>query len=1097
MRIHIRHLTEYHYPEPAAFGPHYIRLRPAEHAQARLLAYNLEVSPAPEVRWQQDPWGNRIARVTFDEETRAKTLSVRVEASFDVRPVNPFDFFVDARAEELPFDYPDGLQGELAPFLARPTMTPRLSAFVEALPPSGRLVDFMVELTRRVARDVQYVIRNEPGLQSSEETLTIGSGSCRDSAVLLVDALRARGLAARFVSGYLVQLTDEGNIPDEAKGVDQDVVDLHAWAEVYVPGGGWIGLDGTSGLLTGEGHIPLAGTVQPALAGPIEGTSSVVAEGLGFEMKISRLGHEPRPRRPYTDTQWEGIQTLGRAVDEQISQAGLRLTMGGEPTWSSRLHPREEEWNTGALGPTKWAQGMRMATELMSRLASGGVLLHRFGKQYPGESLPRWVMHLLWRPDGVPIWQDAQWLDTGPGGDRDDGKTPPGGATIEDAKALIDGLMSRLGLDGTTAVPGYEDPWHFLTQEAHLPTDVDPFDVDLDSSEERFRLARVLNRGMGATVGYALPLAYHRDAWVSSAWTFRRGHMFLIPGDSPMGLRLPLDRLGGDPLPLHELDPTQALPALPARAADIRMQRWGETADEDRSASRQGLADGQSVLTALCVEPRSGVLHIFLPPLPTTEMFLALLAAIEDTAAGLGRPVRLEGYPPAKDPRLQACLVTPDPGVIEVNLPVTERFDDYVGLMQTVSEAANHAGLTAERYQLDGREVGPGGGHHLTLGGPTPAESPFLLRPSLLAGLLRFVQNHPSLSYLFTSQFVGPTSQAPRVDEARHEALYELELALARAESTTDKPVLPWLADRLFRNLLVDVSGNTHRTEISIDKLFDPGLPSGRQGILEFRAFEMPPHERMAVAQMLLVRGLVAMLAQRPYRRPLVRWGSQLHDRFMLPHFLWRDFEDVLRELRQAGLPFDAELYRPFLDFKCPMVGRHDIEDIQVEIRTALEPWPVLGEEGTITGTARYVDSSVERVEVKVSGLIEDRHRVVVNGVGLPLRPTGVAASQVGGVRFRAWQPPHCLQPTIPVHHPLQFDIVDAWAHRSLGAVTYHVWHPEGRGYDEAPLTAFEAAARRAQRITIDRHAPYPVHVHEVPSHPDQPFTLDLRTVLK
>ena len=1124
MRIRIRHHTEYRYPEPAALGPHYVRLRPAEHTRARLLAYNLTIGPEHEIRWQQDPWGNRIARVTFDEETRARALSVTVDASFDIRPVNPFDFFVDGRCEDLPLEYPDGLIGELEPFLHPPTMTPALATFIESLPSGGRLVDFIVELTRRVAERVNYVIRNEPGLQTSEETLTVNSGSCRDSAVLLVDALRARGLAARFVSGYLVQLTDEGNIPDEAKGVDRDVVDLHAWAEVYVPGAGWIGLDGTSGLLTGEGHIPLAGTVQPVLAGPIEGTSSVASDGLDFDMSVARLGHEPRPRRPYTDEQWAQLRATGRAVDTQLSASGLRLTMGGEPTWTSRLHPNEKEWNEDALGPTKWAQGLRMANELMARLGAGGILMHRFGKQYPGESLPRWVMHLIWRPDGVALWQDPRRLDMSPRGDHDDGITPSGGATVDTAAAFLESLVAKLGLDSGTRVPGYEDPWHFLTEEAHLPTDVDPLDVDLESAEARRRLARILNRGMGSVIGYAFPLWREPTGWVTSTWTYRRGHMFLIPGDSPMGLRLPLDRLSGQPWPpgpFIDQDPSQLFDPLPGEVAILRQfpkpgtppidareapPKASPTAPTDNGLGADGDASiqalgqisgvpaGHVVRTALCVEPRAGILHVFLPPVATTEAFLELIAAIEATSVEVGTPVRLEGYPPPKDPRLQACMVTPDPGVIEVNLPVTERFGDYTTLMQTVSDAANHAGLTPERYQLDGREVGPGGGHHLTLGGPSTPQSPFLQRPALLASLLRFVQNHPSLSYLFTGQFVGATSQAPRVDEARHEGLYELELALKRAESAGEA-VPPWLTDRLFRNLLVDVTGNTHRAEISIDKLFDPQLPSGRQGILEFRAFEMPPHERMAVAQMLLVRGLVAMLSRRPYRRPLIRWGSQLHDRFMLPHFLWRDFQDVVRELREAELPFEAELYRPFLDFKCPLAGRHDIENLQIELRTALEPWPVLGEEGAASGTVRYVDSSVERLEVQVFGLVEGRHEVAVNGVRVPLRPTEVAATRVAGVRFRAWQPPHCLQPTIGIHHPLQFDIVDTWARRSLGAIRYHVWHPEGRAYDEPPLTPFEAAARRAQRFTIDGHAPYPANILEPSLGDEQPFTLDLRTM--
>ena len=1098
MRIRIRHQTSYRYPGPAVFGPHTVRLRPADHAGASLLSYNLGITPSAELRWQRDPWGNRVVRITFPEGTRSESLTMVVDAAFDIRPVNPFDFFVDDRCRDLPFAYPDGLAKELEPFVAPPAVGPRLAAFLETCPASGYVTDHLVHLNRRVAEEVRYIIRDEPGIQTSEQTLDVGRGSCRDSAVLLVDALRAQGLAARFVSGYLVQLADEGNIPDEARGVDRDVLDLHAWAEVYVPGAGWVGLDGTSGLLTGEGHIPLAGTVDPSHAAPVDGTASLAADAVHFDMTVQRLGHEPRPRRPYTDEAWRDMRALGRAVDKKLSAQGIRLTMGGEPTWTSRRHPARKEWNEDALGTTKWQQGLRLANELLPRLAQGGLLMQRMGKHYPGESLPRWVLHLLWRRDGQPLWRDPAWLDTHEGAyvavderrlDLPDRPTP-------DPERFIHAFAGQIRLADVVTYPGYEDPWPVIFEEANLPVDVDPLDADLDAPEERRRLARILARGPRRPVGYALPLTATAEGFTTSRWSLRRGHLFLIPGDSPMGLRLPLARLSKTPHRLFPQDPSQRFPALPRpqfpRAGPAEESNSPST-DREPGGGAATVEEEGTVRTALCAEVRAGVLHVFLPPVPRTEDFLRLVEAVERTARQLGHPVRLEGYPPPADPRLDACLVTPDPGVIEVNLPVTERFDDYVSLMETVTDAANHAGLTTEKYQLDGRETGSGGGHHLTLGGPTTEESAFLSRPALLAGLLRYLQNHPALSYLFTGLFVGPTSQAPRVDEARHDALYELELALARAEDPHLAPPMPWLTDRLFRNLLVDVSGNTHRAEISIDKLFDPVAPAGRLGVLEFRAFEMPPHEHMAVAQMLLVRAVVARLAERPYREPLVRWGSQLHDRFMLPHFLEKDLDNILTDLREAGLPFEKEHYVPFVDFKCPVAGRLQLEDMELELRTALEPWPVLGEEGTAAGTVRYVDSSVERLQVRVDGLTPERHAVLVNGHRIPLRPTGRAAEAVAGVRFRAWQPPHGLQPTIGIHHPLRFDIVDTWGRRALGAATYHVWHPGGRGFDEPPLTAFEAAARRAQRLTREGHAPYPVEIKETDTHPEQPFTLDLR----
>jgi uncharacterized protein (DUF2126 family) len=411
--------------------------------------------------------------------------------------------------------------------------------------------------------------------------------------------------------------------------------------------------------------------------------------------------------------------------------------------------------------------------------------------------------------------------------------------------------------------------------------------------------------------------------------------------------------------------------------------------------------------------------------------------------------------------------------------------------VETVYDAALHSGLHAEKYLLDGRQAGSGGGNHLTLGGPTPLQSPFVRDPRLLASFITFTQHHPSLSYLFSGLFVGPTSQAPRLDEARNDALYEMEIALARAFST--EPAPPWLSDSLFRHLLVDLTGNTHRAEISIDKLFDWRTPHGRQGLLEFRAFEMPPHPRMMVAQAQLVRALVAAFAQEPYRAPLVRWGLELHDRFLLPTWLWRDFEDVLAFLAARGLPHPAEIYRAFLELRCPVAGQLRAGDALVEVRSALEPWNVLGEEPAGGGTSRYVDSSVERIEVRCEGIVPGRHEVLVNGHLLPLRPTGRAGEAAAGVRFRAWAPPHSLHPHIGVHHPLRIDVLDRWARRSLGACAYHVWHPEGRAFNTPPLTRFEAAARRAQRFTEEGPLPFPVLPAPAAPHPDTPWTLDLR----
>ncbi|WP_437756496.1 DUF2126 domain-containing protein [Sorangium sp. So ce1389] len=1126
MRLLIQHRTRYTYPRPASLGPHLIRLRPATHAKAKIESYSLKIDPPIAARWQQDPYGNHVARVLLPVGERVPHFDILVELAVSVRPVNPFDFYLDERAEKVPFAYPAELTQDLAPFLdsSDPTLSrgPLLDEFLAGLPREGNTVSLIIALNTAVNRRIRYVIREEAGIWTPEETLAHGRGSCRDSAVLLIAALRSRGLAARFVSGYLVQLTDEGMIPDQPRGVSRDVVDLHAWAEVFLPGAGWIGLDATSGLLCGEGHIPLACTASPALASPVEGTSDTRASDVTFEMKVGRLGHEPRPTTPYEEPVWQELLSVADRADQQLAAAGLTLTMGGEPTFNSREYPDAPEWREGALGPTKWSQGLRLAHELRRRIAPGGLLLLRAGKHYPGESLPRWALEIIGRRDGAPLWTEmSQARHTDPSVSA---RSSSRGRGLAQSRQFAQALAARLGL-AEFLLPAHEDPWRHLQDEASLPTEVDPLKADLDDPEERRRLAKILDRGLGSEVGFVLPLTRQWGSWLSERWGFRRGHLFLLPGDSSIGLRLPLRSLVAvaPPPPIEEsvsppdprrgdIDPEEQekqrrleVPgdadgagagvdtpdAAGARAAQ-RQAAAGERAAEPQRAAPAAGRSGYGVRTALCVEARDGIVHVFLPPLLSPADFFELIAAIDATRRETGIDVLLEGYPPPPGADLLRFSVTPDPGVLEVNLPPTDGVRAYASLLETVFDASLHSGLHCEKYLIDGRMAGSGGGHHLTFGGPTPLASPFLRRPDLLASLLTFNQHHPSLSYMFAGLFVGPTSQAPRVDEARHETLYELEIALSRAfERREGEP--PWLADMLFRHLLVDMTGNTHRAEVSIDKLFDPQTAHGRQGLIELRAFEMPPHFRMAVAQTLLIRTLLASFAGEPYTGKLVRWGQALHDRFLLPYYLWRDFEDVLDHLKQRGLALPADAYRPFIELRCPVVGTLHAGDVTLEVRNAIEPWNVLGEELTTTGTSRYVDSSMERIEVRVQGLTPERHRVLVNGHVLPLRPTGMASEYVGGVRFRAWAPPHSLHAHLGIHHPIHLDILDTWGKRSIGACAYHVWHPEGRAFDAPPLTRFEAAARRAQRFTLEGQTPWPVTGKPASAHEDAPYTLDLR----
>jgi uncharacterized protein (DUF2126 family)/transglutaminase-like putative cysteine protease len=1102
IRVALHHRTRYAFDRPVGLSPHEVRLRPAPHCRTPIHSYSLRVEPEGHfINWQQDAYGNHIARLVFPE--KATALAVTVDLVADMTVINPFDFFVEHWAERFPFDYPAQLATELAPYREKEPAGPLLATWLErfrrdGFTPGMNTVDVLVALNQRVQREVKYLVRMEPGIQTPDDTLRLACGSCRDSGWLLVQMLRHLGLAARFVSGYLIQLAPDVKPLEGPAGPAADFTDLHAWAEAYVPGAGWVGLDPTSGLLAGEGHIPLAATAFPTSAAPITGFTEVCESKLDFEMKVTRIHEDPRVTRPYSDEQWAEIDALGRAVDRELEAAGARLTHGGEPTFVSIDDMDGAEWNFTALAPKKWELAERLAWRLRERFAPGGLLFYGQGKWYPGEPLPRWALGLHWRRDGRALWRDPALIA---------GESSPRDSTVEHARAFAGALARELGLDPSLVIAAFDDPIPLIALESGLPPNVDPATAPLREYDDRARLRKILERGAETPAGYALPLRARPPAvaaraaaspasppawvskWESSPWPLRRGRLFLLPGDSPIGYRLPIASL-------PERAPEEVEPDFARDTFDPRDDLHDAHLRSERKRHERAPPAREIVRTALCVEIRDGRLCVFVPPLTHVEDFVNLVAAVEHVAAALGRPVRIEGYPPPYDPRLRSAAVTPDPGVIEVNIHPASSWDELVANTTALYEEARLARLGTEKFMLDGRHTGTGGGNHVTLGGPIPAESPFLRRPDLLRSLIAYWQNHPSLSYLFAGLFVGPTSQAPRVDEARDDNLYELEIAFQQMEARLAPGAegdFPWIVDRLLRHLLVDLTGNVHRAEFSIDKLYSPEGPNGRLGLVELRAFEMPPHARMSLLQGLLVRALVARFWKEPYRGRLVHWGTQLHDRWMLPHFVREDIHDVGIDLRAAGYAFKDEWFAPFLEFRFPRYGTVTYSGVSLELRQAIEPWHVLGEEMSGAATARYVDSSVERLQVKVSGMTGERHVVTCNGRVVPLAPTGVHGEFVAGVRFKAWNPPSALHPTIDVHSPLVFDLVDTWSGRAIGGCTYHVAHPGGRNYATFPVNANEAEARRFARFWDHGHTPGPMTVKPEPTNRNFPLTLDLR----
>lgn len=1052
--IALTHRTHYQYDRPIQLEPQIIRLRPAPHTQARIQSYSLNIKPQKYfINWQQDPFSNYQARIVIPEKCRE--FLVEIDLVFEIKIFNPFDFFVEATAEQFPFSYELELKQALFPYLEIKDTSKLLSALIKTMATEDKsTIDFLVSINSQLNQMLSYNIRMDHGVQTCEETLTLKTGSCRDMAWLLCQILRNFGLATRFVSGYLVQLKADLKSLDGPSGAQEDFTDLHAWTEVYLPGAGWVGLDPTSGLFAGEGHIPLCCTPNPASAAPISGELEPCESTMHHDMSVVRIHEDRRVTKPYSKREWEAIDALGKKVDARLEQQNVQLTMGGEPTFVSLDNPSDDAWNFTALSREKYVLGHTLHLKLKQAFAEHGLIQLSQGKWYPGEPLPRWAMHCHWRKDGEPLWNVDACLSTASLNKQ---------TQVTDSQAFIQNLAEALGIPTSYVIPAYEN---------NLP----------------------LSQSKPEPVGFVLPLQYSatRENWISNHWQFPEDRLHLTVGDSPIGLRLPLSQLPTSKHSNEEFYPLRSAfdqkDALPSYQALKQSAKQRTVSDHRFKNDPAGL-----IQNALAIEIHHGEIHLFLPPVTRLEHFLELIAAIENVKNQLDTSVVLTGYPPPRDLRLTSFSVTPDPGVLEVNIQPAHNWEELKSIISAVYHEARLSRLTTDKFLLDGRRVGTGGGNHLVMGARTPENSPFLKRPDVLRSMITFWQHHPALSYLFSSMYIGPTSQAPRIDEARHDGLYELELAFERMSLKDDVP--PWLVDRQLRNLLVDLTGNTHRAEFCIDKLYSPDSETGRLGLLEMRGFEMTPHPHMNLLQALLVRACIASFWKTPFHHKLMRWGTDLHDRFMLGYFVKEDLSDVLYYLRQQGYDFDLAWFQPFFDFRFPEYGSVQVGSVNLALSMSLEPWPVMGEEACAGSVSRSVDSSVERVQVKVTGAQLDRYIITCNGHALPLKPTAEKGVSVAAVRFKAWAPHSSLHPTLPASSTLVFDVIDRYLERSLGGCTYHVMHPGGRNYEKVPINENEAEGRR-----LSRFQPAMGHSHgkrksydPTKENPEFPYTLDLR----